>query len=85
MSSVAEWAATVVAAGLVAGVVLLAGAAAAAWWLRRWAARRVAGGAAAIAAYALRAGSSALTGRDRLAVRPLPDPGRRAPGLPGVR
>jgi hypothetical protein len=84
MSSVAEWATAVVEAGLAGRVVLLAGAAAAVWWLRPRAACRVAGAAAAVAAYALWAGGSALTGPHRLAVGPLADPGQRAPGLPGV-
>ena len=80
----AEWAAAVLAAGVVAGLVVLVAGAAGAWWLycrlrqRMLAFTRTAG-------YALQAGSGVARGRRPLPPRVVHDLRKLINGLPELR
>ena len=74
LSSVAEWVAVVLAAGVVAAIVVLLASAAGVWWLRRRVRRllkavgwQLAGHARSVAA------GVAVAGLERLAARATPD------------
>jgi hypothetical protein len=86
LSQIAEWAAAVLAAGMVAGLVVVVAGAAGVWWLYRRARRRLEGVTAIVARYALQgAAGAAAAGRGRLPLRVMPGVGQRAAGPPGVR
>jgi hypothetical protein len=82
-SSIAGWAATVVATGVVAGSVVVLAAAAGLWWLRRWIRRRLAVFAVIMAdRVPWSAAGNARAGWERLVALPdhrWPTPGRPEP------
>ena len=65
LSSAVEWAASVLAVGVVAGLVLLAAGAAGVWWLQRKVRRRVEAFTGTAAGYALQT-AAAAAGRGKL-------------------
>ena len=65
LSSAVEWAAAVLAAGLVAGLVVLAAGSVGVWWLYRRLRRRVEAFAGTAAGYALQT-AAAAAGRGKL-------------------
>jgi hypothetical protein len=85
LTSAAEWAAAVLAAGVVAGLVLLAAGAAGAWWLYRRLRRRVEAFTSTTARYALQTAAGAAAGRVRLPPQVVHDLRRRINGPPGLR
>jgi hypothetical protein len=85
LTSAAEWAAAVLAAGVVAGLVLLAAGAAGAWWLYHRLRRRVEAFAGTTARYALQTAAGAAAGRVRLPPQVVHDPRRHINGPPGLR
>jgi hypothetical protein len=85
LSHVAEWAGTVLAAGVVAGLVLLAAAAVGGWLLYRRLRRRLEGAAAMAVRYARSGAIGAVAGgRVRLPPRVVHDLRRRINGPPEV-
>jgi len=82
---IAEWAGTVLAAGVVAGLVVMAAGAAGVWWLYRRLRRRLEGATATAARYALHNAVGAVAGgRVRLPPRVVHDLRRRINGPPDV-
>ena len=85
LSQVAEWAAAVLAAGVVAGLVVLAAGAAGVWWLYRRLRCRVEAFTSTAARYALQgAGAAAAARRGRLPPQVVHDLRRRINGPPDV-
>ena len=85
LSHIAEWAAAVLAAGVVAGLVVVAAGAAGGWLLYRWVRRRVAGATALAVRYARHnAIPSVAGGRVRLPPRVVYELRRRINGHPEV-
>jgi len=83
VSSAVEWAAAVLAAGLVAGMVVLAAGAAGLWWLRRRVRRRVEAFTGTAAGYALQTAAVAV-GRGKLPPQVVHELRRRLGGRPEV-
>jgi hypothetical protein len=82
---IAEWAAAVLAGGLIAGLVVVAAGAAGGWLLYRWVRRRVAGATALAVRYARHnAIPSVAGGRVRLPPRVVYELRRRINGHPEV-
>ena len=82
---VAEWAGTVLAAGLVAGLVVAAAGAAALWLVYRWAHRRLEPLTRTVAGYALRAAAvTAGVRQGRLPPEVVYHLRRRLGGPPGL-
>ena len=82
---IAEWAAPVLAGGLIAGLVVVAAGAAGGWLLYRWVRRRVAGATALAVRYARHnAIPSVAGGRVRLPPRVVYELRRRINGRPEV-
>ena len=80
---IAEWAAAVLAGGLIAGLVVVAAGAAGGWLLYRWVRRRVAGATALAVRYARHnAIPSVAGGRVRLPPRVVYELRRRINGPP---
>ena len=85
LSHIAEWAAAVLAGGLIAGLVVVAAGAAGGWLLYRWVRRRVAGATALAVRYARHnAIPSVAGGRVRLPPRVVYELRRRINGHPEV-
>jgi hypothetical protein len=81
---IAEWAGSVLAAGVVAGLVVLAAGAAGVWWLYRGLRRRVEAFASTAARHAFQtAGGAAAAGRWRLPPRVVHELRKRINGPPG--
>jgi hypothetical protein len=86
LSSIAEWAGIVLAAGVVAGIVLVAAIAAGVWWLRRSVRRRLGAFMLIITRRAHQAAAGAVSGRwQRLSLGRLPDRGWQPAGPPEQR
>ena len=83
LSSAVEWAAAVLAAGLVAGMVVLAAGSVGLWWLYRRLRRRVEAFAGTAAGHALQT-AAAAGGRVRLPPRVVYELRRRLGGRPEV-
>ena len=83
LSSVVEWAAAVLAVGVVAGMMLLAAGAAALWWLYRRVRRRVEAFTGTAAGYALQT-AAAAAGRGKLPPQVVYELRRRLGGRPEV-
>ena len=82
---IAEWAAAVLAGGLIAGLVVVAAGAAGGWLLYRWVRRRVAGATALAVRYARHNAIGAVAGgRVRLPPRVVYELRRRINGHPEV-
>jgi hypothetical protein len=83
LSHIAEWAATVLATGVIAGLVVVAAGATGGWFLYRWVRRRVAGATARAIRYARHnAVGSVAGGRVRLPPRVVYELRRRINGPP---
>ena len=83
VSSVVEWAAAVLAAGVVAGLVVLAAGSVGVWWLYRRVRRRVRAFTGTAAGYALQTAAAAV-GRGKLPPQVVYELRRRLGGRPEV-
>jgi hypothetical protein len=81
LSSVLEWAAAVLAAGVMAGLVVLAAGSVGVWWLYRRLRRRVEAFAGTAAGYALQTAAAAV-GRGKLPPQVVYELRRRVRGRP---
>ena len=83
LSSAVEWAAAVLAAGLVAGMVLVAAGSVGVWWLYRWLRRRLEALTGTAAGYALQT-AAAAAGRRKLPPQVVYELRRRLGSRPEV-
>ncbi len=81
---IAQWAGTVLAAGLIAGLVVAAAGAVGAWWLYRRLRQRL-GSFTSTAGYALQAAAGMATGRRALPPRVVHDLRKFINGPPELR